>query len=181
MRIILFVIALLSFAIYGYAIRRWFSRDHGVDWRMNLLQLLGTLFAVGHLWMIWQLPTDVGWRSKVAIVVYGAALLVFFAAKRALIGYRLTLAFSGDSPQRIISSGIYSRVRHPFYLAYTLTWTAGAIAAPSNVTIGSTLCMTAIYIFAARGEEGKFARSALNESYARYREHTGMLWPRVWP
>jgi protein-S-isoprenylcysteine O-methyltransferase Ste14 len=127
--------------------------------------------------MIWQSSSQVTLASSFAFAMYVAGVLVFFAAKKALKGYRLTLAFSPDRPRHLVNRGIYSRVRHPFYLAYTLTWIAGSIAAPSIVTIGTTLCMLAAYLAAARIEEAKFKASSLGPAYATYREHTGIDLP----
>jgi protein-S-isoprenylcysteine O-methyltransferase Ste14 len=168
-----------SFVIYAIAIQRLFSREHGIDRRMRGLQLCGTIFAIVHLWYLSHIPGGVSLRSLIALIFYASGLSVFFAATRALRGYRLTLAFSPDSPHQLIETGIYSRVRHPFYLAYSLTWFAGAIAAPSIATISTALCMLTFYVVAARMEEQKFEASALATAYADYRTRTGLLWPCV--
>jgi protein-S-isoprenylcysteine O-methyltransferase Ste14 len=177
--VILVAAAVTSFVIYAIAIQRLFSREHGIDRRMRGLQLCGAVFAMIHLWYLSQISGEVIPRSLIGLIFYASGLSVFFAATRALRGYQLTLAFSPDSPRQLIETGIYSRVRHPFYLAYSLTWFAGAIAAPSIATIGTALCMLTFYVVAARLEERKFVASALATTYADYRSRTGLLWPGI--
>jgi len=174
-----FVVALISFAIYGYAIKKVFSREHGVDLRMKLLQMLGAIFALAHLWYLWRSGSQNYSLHVAALIFYVAGLGAFVAAIRALKGYRLTLAFSPDAPKTLIDQGIYGYIRHPFYLAYSLTWIGGVVAAPSLVTAVSTLIMVVFYVSAARIEERKFLSTELAPSYELYRHRTGMLWPRV--
>jgi protein-S-isoprenylcysteine O-methyltransferase Ste14 len=173
--IALFVVALVSFAIYGYAIKKVFSREHGVDRRMKLLQVLGSIFALVHLLYLWHSDSQSYSIHVAASFFYATALATFFAAIRALKGYRLTLAFSPDAPKTLIDQGIYGYIRHPFYLAYSLTWIGGAVAAPSLVTAGSTLIMVVFYVSADRVEERKFLSTELASSYELYRNRTGML------
>jgi protein-S-isoprenylcysteine O-methyltransferase Ste14 len=159
------------------AIKKLFSRTHGVDLRMKLLQFAGSIFAVVNLWHIWYGSSENFSLCMTALFFYAIGLVTFFAAIRALRGYRLTLAFSPDAPETLIEQGIYGYIRHPFYLAYSITWIAGALAAPSLVTTGSALIMVVFYVSAARVEEAKFLSTDLARSYQIYRTRTGMLWP----
>jgi protein-S-isoprenylcysteine O-methyltransferase Ste14 len=70
-------------------------------------------------------------------------------------------------------------MRHPFYLAYTLTWTAGLISAPSLGTLLSTGLMFVVYWRAAKHEEGKFSDSRIAKEYSEYQKRTGMFLPFV--
>jgi len=177
MNTLLIAVALLSFVIYGIAIKRLFSSSHGVDRRMQVLKVCGALFALVHLWAIWEYQATVGYLSLMAFGTYLAGLGVFFAARQALAGFRLTLAFSPDTPERILDQGIYARVRHPFYLAYSLTWLGGVLAAPSVWTLSTTGIMFFVYWQAARQEEHKFLLSPLAETYKNYKSETGMFFP----
>jgi protein-S-isoprenylcysteine O-methyltransferase Ste14 len=170
-------LAATSFVVYALAIRGLFSREHGVDRRMQMLQLLGTLSAAAHLWSIAatdNLPLP---RAAAALLLYTLALVVFAAARRALRGATLTLAFSPDTPQQLLRDGIYARIRHPFYTAYQLTWLGGIVAAPGPLTIASSSVMAAYYWHAASLEEQKFAQSALATDYDHYRRTAGRFWP----
>lgn len=175
---VLVLVPLTSFLIYAHAIQRIFVNSGGADSRMRLIQVLGTLFALLHLWCLWDVSANLVGQT-IGMVLYAAGLASFFAAKEALSGYRLTLAFSPDTPQQLIDRGIYARVRHPFYMAYSLTWLSGAIAAPSIQTAASALVMITLYIVASRLEEQKFAETDLGAAYAAYRMRAGMLWLKM--
>lgn len=177
MKWLLIFAALLSFVMYGHAIRKLFLRDHGVDPRMKALQLVGTISALGHLWALWNSTVDV-LRSVATLALYIAAILLFLAARRAVAQYGLTLAFSPDKPKVLLQSGIYARIRHPFYTAYTLTWFAGIVGAPSLTTVITTAMMCSAYWIAAQMEEKKFLSSTLAENYSTYRSKAGMFWPK---
>jgi protein-S-isoprenylcysteine O-methyltransferase Ste14 len=106
-------------------------------------------------------------------------LLVFWAAYRATQDHALSLAFSPDTPRSLVRSGIYARIRHPFYTAYGLTWLAGVVQAPFVSTVVSTGVMLTLYVIAARYEEAKFKVSGLADEYRAYRSEAGMFWPTI--
>jgi protein-S-isoprenylcysteine O-methyltransferase Ste14 len=174
----LLAIAAVSFVVYAHAIRYLFSRDHGIDGRMRVLQIAGTISAVIHVAAL-ATSSSTGPRASTALFVYMAGLFLFFWAKRSVAGQRLTLAFSKDIPAVLVTRGVFRYVRHPFYLAYTLTWIAGLVAAPSLWTGGSAASMLAIYVYAANAEEAKFSESGLSGQYEAYRLRAGLLWPRL--
>jgi protein-S-isoprenylcysteine O-methyltransferase Ste14 len=174
----LLAIAALSFAVYAHAMRQLFSRNHGIDGRMRVLEMAGTISAVIQLTAL-ATGSPAGLQATNALLLYTVGLFVFFWAKRSIGDQRLTLAFSPDTPVVLVTRGIYHYIRHPFYLAYTFTWLAGLVAAPSAWTGGSAALMLAIYIYAASVEEAKFDRSALSAQYEAYRSTAGLLWPRI--
>jgi protein-S-isoprenylcysteine O-methyltransferase Ste14 len=169
--------AVLSFLLYGRAIRHTFSRDHGVNRRMRMLEGAGVLSALIHVAALAVTPLG-GGRGALALGLYLGALGVFGAAKRAVAGYCLTLAFSPDVPAKLLSTGIYGYVRHPFYLAYSLTWLAGCVGAPAVATAVTAALMIGSYVYAAKEEEAKFKQSPVAASYESYRSRAGFLWPR---
>jgi protein-S-isoprenylcysteine O-methyltransferase Ste14 len=179
MNYLLVAIAVCSFLIYLRAIQKIFSNEHGISRRLRVLLVSSAICAFIQFWALAQTSTAVNNRSAVAVVFYVAGIATFFAAKSALHGYRLALAFSPDIPQILIERGIYSRVRHPFYTAYCLTWIAGVVATVSIPTAMTVFLMIGIYISAARFEERKFGNSSLATAYVAYRTRAGMLWPKI--
>ncbi|MBS0367466.1 MAG: isoprenylcysteine carboxylmethyltransferase family protein [Proteobacteria bacterium] len=178
MKVLLVSLALISFGIYTHAIRYLFSRAGGVAPRMKVLQLLGTISAIVQIIAL-AASTPTTPRFAAAMILYGGGLLVFFWARRSLAGRRFALAFSPDDPGTLVTSGIYRYVRHPFYLAYTLTWVAGVAAAPSLWTGITAGCMVAMYVYAARTEESRFKLSGAAEEYEAYRSRAGLFLPRL--
>jgi protein-S-isoprenylcysteine O-methyltransferase Ste14 len=180
MNLLLLLIAFASFVIYALAIQNLFSRDHGVHVKMQALKACGSLFALIHLWALWNSTPEVSYQRLASLGAYAIGLGIFFFARRALSGHRLSLAFSPDMPATILDQGIYARVRHPFYLAYSCTWLGGVIAAPSPWTIATTAMMLGFYWHAANVEESKFACSPLSKAYREYQRRAGMFIPSVY-
>lgn len=179
MNYLLVTVAAASFLLYGHAIQRTFSRSQGVDIRMRCLQIGGILFAWIHCWILVKIASQMTIRGTIALALYLGGIGTFFAAKKAIQGYRLTLAFSPDIPNQIIQAGIYSRVRHPFYMAYSLTWIGGVVATGSALTTTTACLMIGAYLLAARYEERKFMLSALGPAYEDYRTRASMIWPKL--
>ena len=179
MKWLLLALALGTFVLYAGAIKSFFSRAHGVDARMKALQWAGTVSALLHLYSLYAIDQQGMIISAAAAVLYFIALAIFVMAKRAAGPGSLTLAFSGDRPNRLIKDGIYRYVRHPFYLAYIVTWTAGIVAALNPLTVVSTVVMVCFYISAARMEEQKFLLSELAPEYRSYANVAGLFWPKI--
>jgi protein-S-isoprenylcysteine O-methyltransferase Ste14 len=179
MNYLLLALAVCSFLIYLRAIQKTFSNPHGISSRLRFLLVSSTFCAFIQFWALAQTSRVFSSRSVIAVAFYAAGIAIFFAAKSALSGYRLALAFSPDVPRFLIEKGIYSRVRHPFYMAYCLTWTAGVIATLSIPATITASLMIGIYVWAARFEESKFGKSTLAIDYVAYRARAGMFWPKI--
>jgi protein-S-isoprenylcysteine O-methyltransferase Ste14 len=139
----------------------------------------GFASAVCHLYGIWTSTAD--WRSSAAAsVLYLAAIGLFFWAIRSCGRQRLSAIFEADIPQCLVRDGPYRLLRHPFYVAYTLSWLAGWIASHSWLAFGSTVVMASTYVVAAAAEERKFRTSPMAAAHAAYCARTGFMLPRVW-
>ena len=163
------------FACFTWGTLRHFVRrdeEQRGTWVISFLSLGGFGFFV---WRVLHGPPSSGW----------AIGCLLFAASAALWGWALattratppTLAFTGDEPRLVLHAGPYRWVRHPFYSAYLLFWAGTAVAAPGLSGWAAVLVLGAVYVAAARHEEGKFARSALASRYAAYAAGTGMFLP----
>lgn len=172
-------IASVVFAAYAVALATFFSREHGVDWRMSLLKWLGLAAAVVHVVTIARGGPRPAAAGLLACALYVAGLAVFAAACSATRARRLTLAFSPDVPTTLVRDGIYRHLRHPFYTAYALAWLAGCVAAPRAATIVTCIAMLGMYVWAAVVEERKFVGSALEPAYRLYRSEVGAFVPRL--
>ena len=115
----------------------------------------------------------------VAIILYVAALGIFVGAALASRAHRLSFSFSPDAPERLIQSGPYRFIRHPFYTSYVLSYTAAVLASANPWTFVPLVWMGILYARAGYEEEVKFARSSFAREYLLYRARTGMFFPRV--
>lgn len=90
---------------------------------------------------------------------------------------KLTLAFSLDAPQKILQDGPYKYVRHPFYFCYLVCYFTIAFVISNPIVWGVFFMNLAIYLWAAKVEEGKFLKSNLSDEYKKYIKSTGMFFP----
>lgn len=132
---------------------------------------------VAILFSIWGQETVNAWTpAGVALQLFSVFLFGWCIGTS---GQRnLSLAFSENSSPRLITEGPYSMVRHPFYTSYILFWVGGALAATSPFTVGSTVVLIAIYLFASRGEDAVLARRFAAE-FPGWQKTTGAFFPKL--
>jgi protein-S-isoprenylcysteine O-methyltransferase Ste14 len=168
---------LTSLAIYGRAMRRFFSKPGGDNTGMKLIRALGVVSAILHLGAIAVTPNTSAMQFAAGFALYVFGLGLFLWTIRTHGQIPVSAAFSPDCPSRLVSRGPYRFVRHPFYLAYMLTWTAGYISTGRLFLLPTIAAMAVVYARAARVEEEKFAHSSLAAAYASYRASTGTFFP----
>ena len=173
----LFAVALISFLIYVVTIKFVFSEDYGADIRAKVVKICTVLFALIHLWILWRHPAHSTRYAMLAFISYFAGLFIFFSARKALSVYRSTLSLSPDLPAWMLNKGIYSVVRHPFFLAFILTWLGGALAEHCLRTSSTTIIMMFLYWYAAKMQENRVEKSPLAVDYRHYKRATGMFLP----
>lgn len=180
MRYVLMVIAATCALSFSWARRSFFVRSVSTPPLRKGLGPLGTLFGAGILISLaidHDLKIDL--RTAISLVLFLSSQAVFWLSVRAFGSSRPSIAFSSDTPQRLVTNGPYRYIRHPFYTSYSLFWLAGALAAPNWVTLISVPVMTTLYYLAARGEEESLSTSELGAVYSDYRDRTGMFVPRM--
>jgi len=178
-QVIAIVLAVACFGSFTWSIQRFFVRQGAIAPGMRLVQAFGLVFMLVHLtalsiWFHRTWPT-----ATPAIGLYAASLCLFWWAIRTLRARRLTIAFSRDPPQHLVTGGPYRWIRHPLYTSYAIAWSAGILATLAWWLVPSFLIMGAIYWCAARQEERKFALSDLSVAYECYSGRTGMFLPRL--
>ena len=173
----LFAVALISFLLYVKTIDAVLSNEYGSAVLNKSIVLCTTLFAFIHLWLLWRTPIHSHKFPNLAFICYIAGLIIFFSAKKATSTYRETLSFAPDSPYWLFSKGIYSVIRHPYFLAFCLTWVGGALDAHCLRTTVSATIMVYFYWSAAKQQERKYEQSILAVGYKHYKNRTGMFLP----
>ncbi len=180
---ILLTARLVSLAVFGWnvllfsrAIRHHFTQPEGVPLLMRWLVSCGGMAIVVNGGLLVLVEVRLPWAAA-GFVLLVASQLVFRAAVWATAAHKLSLAFSSDVPTRLNQSGIYRRVRHPFYLAYTLTWLAVVVGTLHPGALLMLIVMLGFYLTAARREEKKFLGSPLAAAYRDYQGQAGMFLP----
>ena len=82
---------------------------------------------------------------------------------------RFAIAFSQAQPARLVTTGPYQLVRHPYYLSYLLAWVAGALSAQALELCATVLVMALFYRRAISDEEAGIMSGPLSAEYAIYR------------
>lgn len=162
--------------LFTRALRSAFSRPEGVPPLMRALAVCGTVATLLDGWLLWSAS------ALLSFLIGGFTILilsqwVFRSAIKATAAHKLSLAFSTDVPTGLNQSGIYRRVRHPFYLAYALTWLGAVVGTLHLGAVLTLVVMLGFYVTAARREERKFLSSPLADAYREYQGRAGMFLP----
>jgi protein-S-isoprenylcysteine O-methyltransferase Ste14 len=163
----------VCFAAFSWGVKGHFRSTGAMPTGMKVTSALS---LAGFLWFGARLatgPSSAAWPAVIAL--FAASLLLCAAASRKTPP---TLAFDTDQPSFLLNHGPYRYVRHPFYLAYLIFWTATAAATPGLLPWFAPAVMFILYTHAATREERKFAGSELAAAYASYRARAGMFLPR---
>lgn len=137
-----------------------FNRDMKVLLAVNVAGLLSIVYVAA------SAPLG-GWPT-VAMALYFASFALMAWSFTETKGQDLPIAFSTAPPARLVTTGPYAWVRHPFYMAYMLFWSAAPVATGRVWLAVFPLVLAILYRKAARAEEERFARSWLAQDYASY-------------
>ncbi|MBL8834627.1 MAG: isoprenylcysteine carboxylmethyltransferase family protein [Alphaproteobacteria bacterium] len=176
-------VVLLALATASYAAHCWSAVGHfryvdGVPYALMALSTVWAAAFAAQAAALWpgRALAPTAW---LALPFFLAALLLWLWTVRASRRARLSVAFSRDTPTRLLDAGPYRLIRHPFYTGYALNWFAGCVATWHWWVIAPSVAAAVMLAIAARSEERKFARSPLAADYAAYRARTGMFLPRL--
>ena len=173
----LFTVALISFLLYVKTSTTFIANDYASEKLHKIILVCTVLFAIVHLWLLWRTPILSHKQANQASLCYIAGLSIFMAAKMASSNYRKTLSFTPDMPFWLLNRGIYSVIRHPFFLAFFMTWLGGVLVVGCKRTSVSAAIMLCLYWIAARRQERQYENSMLSAEYNFYKRRTGMFLP----
>jgi protein-S-isoprenylcysteine O-methyltransferase Ste14 len=164
------LIAFVWAAIFHFKHPKYF------DPRKTVISLSATFSTALHSYFfVVSSPTDVFTLIVTLLLLLCSSCLFIFAT---LVSRKtLDFAFSISKPVVVIKSGAYRFVRHPFYVAYSLTWLAALIFSRSLLSLGFNIWMFYLYYSAARYEERTMLASDVATDYSIYQEKTKMFIP----
>lgn len=111
-----------------------------------------------------------------AFVFYSISLSLFWWGVQTV--NQLDFAFS-NNVGKIVTSGPFSIIRHPFYLSYILCWITSTVLFNSIELWITLLYLIAFYSISAKTEEKVIMKSEYSIEYESYRNNIGMFLPRV--
>lgn len=188
----LFRIAFALLWVLFFGVRIYFQRkvQQGVleYERVNEKQekLLFRLFALAYLimplyfltpWLDFaRLPLPV-WLRWLGAAITCAGIALFGWAHQAL-GMNWTAVLALSKEHELVINGPYRMVRHPMYSAFFLVG-IGFLLLSANAFIGITYLGTLLWMVLARVSlEEKMMLDRFGDSYRRYMQTTGRLFPR---
>lgn len=116
----------------------------------------------------------------VAGVLCLAAGLWLFHRSHADLGPNWSITLEVREKHELVTRGIYSRVRHPMYLALLL-YSAGQAMALPNWVAGPAYGVAMALLFLLRlGPEERMMREEFGQDYEAYMARTKRLVPGVW-
>jgi protein-S-isoprenylcysteine O-methyltransferase Ste14 len=118
------------------------------------------------------------WTAWIGIALFAASLAVRWAGQTAL-GDSWSPTGDASGNRRLVTSGIYSRIRHPLYASMVL-WAAAQPWLLPNRLAGFGGCLAVALIWAVRvPAEEKALADAFGAAYATYAKRTGRIVPRL--
>jgi protein-S-isoprenylcysteine O-methyltransferase Ste14 len=96
------------------------------------------------------------------------------------LGANWSITLEVREEHRLVTEGLYRRVRHPMYLAL-LIYAAGQALVVPNYVVGPSCAVAMVLLFALRvGPEERMMLEVFGKDYKAYRERTRRLVPGIW-
>lgn len=117
-------------------------------------------------------------------ILAGIASLTFYVLSLAIFWWsivaakQLDFAFS-DNVGKIVTTGPFAYVRHPFYLSYILVWLGSSILFNSIFLWITLIYLTTLYFTSAKIEEEVYLKSEYSREYRDYSHKVRMFLPRI--
>lgn len=152
----------------------FFHLPHGPTSGVWAIRGLGSVFGVWSLMAV-AVASPGMVRCVLAWLCYLASLALFWWAWYSTRNQPLAWAFTGVVGDQVNRTGAYAFVRHPFYLAYCLTWLGASLV--DQLLLLPAITMSIIYFRAASAEEKMILAGPMGPSYRDYAASVGMFFP----
>ncbi|MHA2027283.1 MAG: isoprenylcysteine carboxylmethyltransferase family protein [Candidatus Thorarchaeota archaeon] len=196
----IFFVLFLAIFFIGWVLRGYFSRK-SPDYKKSLgelkrqpleyesrlsfgLQVLFGLFLfVGLIMYVFytplfpwiQLPLlDIARWIGVAI---GLVSLPLVAWVQSTLGASFSKTLTIQDDHKLVTTGPYSRIRHPMYSVYTF-WFLSWFLISTNLLFGISWLFWVVYLFIRIPQEEQMLIEQFGDSYRDYMNKTGKLFPR---
>ena len=149
-----------------------------------LLILVSLGFFVPLIWIASPALSFAEYPLRAGAFAAGVVCLVaglwLFYRSHADLGTNWSITLEVREQHRLVTQGVYSRIRHPMYSALLLYSIGQALALPNWVAGPSYLVpFVILFAFRVRAEEGMMLEQ-FGDEYAAYRARTERLVPGIW-
>jgi protein-S-isoprenylcysteine O-methyltransferase Ste14 len=171
------VVASLS---VGGSLSSGVREDRANRWVIPVLVAIGLLGAYLPAWAdrqgLWPLDGDAVRWFGVGLLAVGGALRLWPVA---VLGRRFSCLVAIQPGHELVTTGLYSRIRHPSYLGLLISAFGWGLA--FNTAVGVLLALANIPPLVARmNAEERLLSSEFGAAYDAYRAHTARLIPGVY-
>lgn len=161
---------------FSWATLRHFRSVGPMPLGMRLIGTISIVAMAAFTWLVSSAPLSGFWPLASLLSMGSLALFIWTVRTTRDAGF--ALAFSGAQSPRLLTSGPFQYVRHPFYTSYLIFWLATYIATLSSLSLAGSIILLVCYIVAARNEERLMSNGELATTYATYTLKVGMFLPR---
>src|SRR5213593_1372428 len=160
------------------------ATSHKTPLETGLLILAWVGFFVPLIWVASPAFSFAEYSLGAGPLVAGVMCLVIglwlFYRSHADLGTNWSITLEVREQHRLITQGVYRRIRHPMYLALVLYAVAHALVIPNWVAGPSNLVAFAVlFAFRVRAEE-RMMLEQFGDEYTAYMARTQRLVPGVW-
>lgn len=194
-----FFVSFFLIFLVGWIIRAYFSRN-SPDYKKSLselkrqpleyesplsLALLSTFGLVMLIaliiyafyvtlfpWMQLPLPAIVRWIG----ILMGIVCLPLIAWVQSALGVAFSKTLTIQEGQELVTTGPYSRIRHPMYLVHTF-WFFSWFLISTNLLFAICWIFWSVYVFVRIPQEEQMLLEQFGTGYEEYMKNTGRLLP----
>ena len=164
-----FIVALFvemyGFPLTIYLLSGWLTSKYpGVDFFSH---------ENGHLW-----HTILGLKGNPHFDIMHILSMVFIFLGFVMLSAAWGVLYKAQRERKLAVTGLYSRVRHPQYIAFILIMFGFLLQWPTIPTVFLFPVLTFMYIRLARREEQE-ARSEFGQAYSDYEAHVPAFFPKL--
>jgi len=160
------------------------AKSHRTPLETGLLVLAWAGFFVPLIWVASPIFSFAEYPLRTGPLVAGVMCLVIglwlFYRSHADLGTNWSITLEVREQHRLITQGVYRRIRHPMYSALVLYSIGQALVIPNWVAGPSNLVAFAILFTLRVGAEEKMMVETFGDEYASYLAETKRLVPGIW-
>src|SRR5689334_4666313 len=150
----------------------------------RLLILAWIAFFIPLIWLVSPVLSFAEYPLTLAPLIAGVMCFVvglwLFYRSHADLGTNWSITLEVREQHRLITDGVYYRIRHPMYSALVLYSVGQALVIPNWVAGPANLVAFAILFTLRVHAEEQMMRDAFGDEYATYAARTKRLVPGVW-
>lgn len=154
-----------------------------LDEKIRLSISLAGLGVIPFLFVAFGFPRFASYAPNPLLIALGyvlmaAALMMFYLTHKAL-GRNWSVSLQLKDDHKLITSGVYARIRHPMYTAFWLWAFAQALLLPNWIAgFAGIVGFGTLYLLRV-GPEEKLMLDEFGDEYRAYMERTGRLLPKL--